>query len=167
MRKGGKPRNGEIKNCLACNQEFYVAAYRRNTAKFCSLYCQNHRQHEKFIFNCKSCGKEVVTSPCRRREKKKFCSVECAHANKQKEQERRKNHRALLTIVKRKGQARTLRKAIFLIREKKCERCGYCEFDFCLDVHHKDKNCFNNDPHNIQILCAICHRIIHKESKKK
>lgn len=45
-----------------------------------------------------------------------------------------------------------------------CELCGFKAFDRCqLDVHHVDGNHHNNDPNNLQTLCANCHRLVHKQ----
>jgi hypothetical protein len=41
-----------------------------------------------------------------------------------------------------------------------CERCGFTpEHTAQLDVHHIDRNHSNNDPRNLQTLCANCHRL--------
>jgi hypothetical protein len=41
-----------------------------------------------------------------------------------------------------------------------CERCGFVPEHPCqLDVHHRDGNHQNNDPSNLETLCANCHRL--------
>lgn len=41
-----------------------------------------------------------------------------------------------------------------------CELCGFKPVHRCqLDVDHKDCNNKNNDPSNLQTLCANCHRL--------
>lgn len=41
-----------------------------------------------------------------------------------------------------------------------CERCGFIPEDLVqLDTDHIDGNPSNNDPQNIQTLCANCHRL--------
>lgn len=41
-----------------------------------------------------------------------------------------------------------------------CEECGFIPKHKCqLDVDHIDKNHQNNDPNNLQTLCANCHRL--------
>lgn len=41
-----------------------------------------------------------------------------------------------------------------------CEHCGFVAVDLCqLDVDHIDGNHRNNDPANLQTLCANCHRL--------
>lgn len=42
-----------------------------------------------------------------------------------------------------------------------CEMCNYKPmFRAALDVHHMDGDKTNNDPSNLQTLCATCHREI-------
>lgn len=49
-----------------------------------------------------------------------------------------------------------------------CTACGFIAIDRCqLDVHHVDGNHHNNDPNNLQTLCANCHRLKHCTSKRK
>lgn len=41
-----------------------------------------------------------------------------------------------------------------------CERCLFKAEHSCqLDVHHRDGNFRNNDPANLETLCANCHRL--------
>lgn len=45
-------------------------------------------------------------------------------------------------------------------RKDKCERCGFIPEHPCqLDVDHIDGNHDNDDPTNLQTLCANCHRL--------
>lgn len=158
----GKIKSGVNKICSACDAPFYVPKYRSETAKFCSLKCQNHNQYEKYIFNCSYCNKKCESSPSRRNYKKKFCSIDCRVGNAMSEKERRKALK-LRSIGKRGHlKPKTLRKYISQFKEMKCEYCGYDEYEFCLDMHHMDHDCMNNNPENIGILCCICHRKLHK-----
>src|SRR5579862_2293147 len=57
-----------------------------------------------------------------------------------------------------------LKKEFHYRRFKKniCERCGFIAKHMCqLDVHHKDGQHHNNDPANLETLCANCHRLEH------
>lgn len=48
------------------------------------------------------------------------------------------------------------------IKEDKCEICGASMWQgvkLPLELHHKDRNHFNNDFDNLQILCPNCHAI--------
>ncbi len=46
-------------------------------------------------------------------------------------------------------------------------KCEICEKREATDVHHIDENHKNNDPDNLQNLCAFCHAEIHGNSPKK
>ena len=48
-------------------------------------------------------------------------------------------------------------------REKpRCECCGFVPTAACqMDVHHVDHDRSNNDPGNLMVLCANCHRLMH------
>lgn len=158
----GKERKGIIKKCRACDTEFYVPQYRIKTASFCSLTCQNHKQYERFIFSCESCGKLQQAPPSRRKEKKKFCSIECRDIKAKNDKEKRKSQKVLQIARRGNIKAATLRKYISQFKKMECENCGYHAYDFCLDMHHIDHNPTNNAPDNIRILCCICHRMLHK-----
>ena len=45
--------------------------------------------------------------------------------------------------------------------EFKCKRCGYDEFENCVEVHHIDHNRENNHPSNLMPLCCNCHNAYH------
>lgn len=48
-----------------------------------------------------------------------------------------------------------------------CSRCGFVpEHMAQLDVHHIDMNHSNNEPENLQTLCANCHRLVHQMARK-
>jgi hypothetical protein len=157
-----KKRNGVEKNCLACETLFYVPRYRENTAKFCSFECQNHKQYTKYEFTCLACNKKVITSPSRKNYKKKFCSIECREHKKMDMVERRRKQKAIVRLSRGTKGSRTLRKDLFAIREPICAKCGYSEYDFCLDIHHIDENANNNKEDNLIILCCMCHKKLHK-----
>lgn len=156
------PRNGKNVICKVCLKEFYVPNYRVSSAKFCSIHCQNHKQYDKWIFNCVNCKKECVAPPSRRNYRKKFCSIECTNSKRQTDKELRKKIKALNVLSRGNNSSRRLRNNIFKIKKPQCEICGYNEYDFNIDLHHIDKNCNNNELHNISILCVMCHRKLHK-----
>lgn len=158
----GKKRSGIIKQCKACNKDFYVPQYRLNTANFCSLICQNHKQYETYKFICEGCGKKCETSPSRKYHKKKFCSIECRSLKSKNDREIRKKQKIYQILKRGNNSSRKLRKYISEIKDMKCEYCGYHEYEFCLDMHHIDNNPNNNHYTNIAILCCICHRKLHK-----
>jgi hypothetical protein len=159
-----KNKNGIDINCKCCNKLFYVPSYRIKTAKFCSLDCQNHKQYIKSKHNCKHCNKEFEDSPSRVG-KRIFCSQEC-YSDSQRiyktTQEKRKASKVLVNNKRGINWSSNNRKHVFALKPKKCEKCGYDEYDFCLDIHHIDMNANNNDISNLAVLCVICHKKLHK-----
>ena len=155
-------RNQVEKICKACDKPFFVRNYRKDTAKFCSHFCQKHKQYEpdKKQYVCFGCKKEFTDSPSRNR--KKFCSMDCRTLSSDSVKERRK--KAKISKLKTRGttSTRVLRKYIFSIKEAKCEICSYNKRTYCLDLHHIDHNPNNNSIDNIAVLCALCHRELHK-----
>lgn len=48
----------------------------------------------------------------------------------------------------------------FYIKKTCCAECGFLPGHPCqLDIDHIDGNSKNNDPGNLQVLCANCHRL--------
>lgn len=163
----GKKRMGQNKKCLACEKEFYVAAYRINTAKFCSLECQNHKQYERPKFKCLECKIYFEDSPSRFGIRK-FCSVECYNIFQTDKKSCQKEKRRLsIKAAREKGHLGkstiSIRKYALSEKEKKCEFCAYDEYECCLDIHHLDSNPNNNTLENLAVLCVMCHRKVHRK----
>jgi len=54
----------------------------------------------------------------------------------------------------------------WFVDKRPCENCGKKEEEIWrLERHHKDGNPLNNKPENIQWLCYLCHKKIHKKEK--
>jgi len=68
--------------------------------------------------------------------------------------------------VKRKITSRKSKKEnrnkILQSRGNKCERC-LCDNKEVLEIHHKDQNRLNGDDENLEVLCANCHTLEHKQ----
>ncbi len=153
-------KQGEYKICKCCSKEYYVPRYRVNKSSFCSVKCLNSDQYVKIIKKCERCKKEFFVSNSRI--KRKYCSNDCSHFAKNDIVQNRKNQKLSARISRGKFTGKSLRKFVFSKKEKKCEICSYSEYDFCLDIHHEDKNPLNNDINNLRVLCAMCHRSVHK-----
>jgi len=48
------------------------------------------------------------------------------------------------------------------LRKTACELCGGTT---TLQAHHKDSDPWNNNPKNVQTLCATCHGVLHAEQR--
>lgn len=69
-----------------------------------------------------------------------------------------RTYRNRCSTCKRKGRR---------VKKDNCERCGFIPEDKCqLDVDHIDMNPSNNNPDNLQTLCANCHRLKTKQERK-
>lgn len=55
-----------------------------------------------------------------------------------------------------------VRPIILLIYRCKCAACGFQSAKN--HVHHNDRNAHNNDPFNLVVLCADCHKSAHKHN---
>lgn len=154
-----KKRKGVIKVCKACSCEYYVPQYRATTSSFCSLRCQNHTQYTHPTFICYTCKKQFSDSPCR--SKRKFCSVECRLELTRSIKESRRDQRMKVRLKYPNRYRHDIKSILKSIGIVSCQICGYNEYPFCLEAHHKDKNPNNNDITNITLLCVICHRKLH------
>lgn len=162
-----KRKEGKNITCNACKKEFYVPKYRLETAKFCSLFCQNHKQYERPKFNCSECNIEFEDSPSRSHQRK-FCSINCKSSFQLKRKVCQKERRRLaIKKLREEGKITRngsgLRKYVFENKEKECQVCGYNEYECCLDIHHVDGNPNNNIIENLAILCVMCHRKVHRK----
>lgn len=147
------------KTCQACGEEYSVQNYRSEESKYCSRKCQNHKQYETRVIICKGCGREFYVSPSRKG--KKFCSIECRSLRKKSESEYRKDTRKWKSLHYGEMSGANLRRYLKRKFIFECQSCGYCDFEFAIDVHHIDKSPDNNQLDNLLLLCALCHRKIH------
>lgn len=56
------------------------------------------------------------------------------------------------------------------IKKEQCEKCHRTEWEggrIPLELHHVDKNRFNNKLENLLVLCSNCHMQIHEHSNVK
>ena len=66
-----------------------------------------------------------------------------------------------LTVEERRVRRMRVRKDYRKHVGDSCERCGFIALYPCqLDVDHIDDDRTNNDPSNLQTLCANCHRLV-------
>jgi hypothetical protein len=154
-----KKKEGKIITCQACCKEFYVPKHRIETAKYCSVECNNHLKYTKQVKECKACKKEYTVSESRK--DKKFCSRECVNKEAMDVKERRKRNNSLFILKRGTDSTRSLKKHISRVRELFCDNCGYDKASYNIEIHHIDENPTNNVIENLAVLCVMCHRDLH------
>lgn len=103
----------------------------------------------RVVKTCPCCFKEFTTQPRDTREQV-VCSRACSNTYFRSGE----NNGNWLGGV-------NYRKKAFDFYGTDCCKCGYNNID-ALEVHHKDKNRENNDLSNLEVLCANCHTLTHK-----
>ena len=159
-----KQKKGKTKICGACGKTFYIPFYRVETARFCSKNCLNHEQYKHYEKECKWCGKKFDVSASRK-DRFNFCGLECYVRSREKyknQKEFRRVARQYVIAKRGRNSSRNTRIIAFHHYKKECSVCGYEEYEFCLDVHHKDENPDNNLVENLLVLCVFCHRKLHR-----
>lgn len=157
-----------LRNCLNCNKEFNAPAreVKRGNGKFCNIKCSGAyhgkmRPELKPNTECAWCQVPLYRSVYKAAQSKSglhFCSDE--HKNLAQSIDGLKEMH-----LQNYGTGRNAYRDIafkILKKPKICERCGF-DKEAAITVHHKDWNHKNNDPSNLEVLCANCHAI--EESK--
>lgn len=99
------------------------------------------------ICEYKHCNNEFLY-----RSNKKFCSFNCKVKAKNARLESRK--------LKIKESSNRRKRPYIIFKKDYCEHCNFIPLHTCqLDVDHIDGNNKNNNPENLQTLCANCHRL--------
>lgn len=134
------------------------------------------------FINCGDCGKKVrkVTNTIFCKECSTNRTKKYRKGYKQRSYVKRKDalnmriwrkenpHKHRASVKRRSDRGR---EKVFNKHGKKCFRCGYNEFEECLDFHHIDKttkkrddwmNQDFNDWDNLMILCCNCHQAHHR-----
>jgi len=96
----------------------------------------------------KTCEYRNCSNVFKERGLKRFCSRKCKQYNKH------------VNCEKRKLTKKIKKRPYIVYRKNYCENCKFVALHKCqLDVDHIDGNHKNNDPSNLQTLCANCHRL--------
>jgi hypothetical protein len=103
--------------------------------------------------NCVDCGSPLSKKTAKRC---RTCasSSEHSHWNKQQIIMARGNRSALATSSRQRKECRDAAKEF-------CEKCGV-GVEHRLEVHHKDRDPYNNDRGNLITLCDFCHKYEHR-----
>ena len=132
--------------CKTCKKPFRAHGLRQYK-EYCSLACVQREP-------CQTCG-EIITGRAKFQSgERKFCSRKCAGIS------RIINGKAKVHYMAN-GFAQTIKKFGKIC----CEICNQSNIDF-LVVHHIDENRKNNEPNNLQTLCANCHHQLHWKNSR-
>lgn len=149
--------------CHYCGADLEISTRRYNYGIKCGghFYCPGHHRLSKIkrvACTCAHCGKHIEKEPsqlARSKSGRVFCSRSCATSFHNHIYRTGANHPNYID-----GITRYMVKA-FRVYQPKCVMCGLDE-PCCLEVHHIDENRKNNKIDNLIILCANCHRRIHR-----
>jgi len=148
---GGKRRFKNILvECLGCKTPFYH--FKWDKQAYCSKECYySHVRLKRPVVKCCVCGEEFQTRYQRKeRNVTNFCSRKCYN----------KRRKELLKKIKRGTEF-----YISLIENASC-CCGISE-NYLLQIHHIDGDNLNNEPDNIEVVCANCHILRHLKKRVK
>lgn len=182
---GGKHNQGQVKQCLNCGKDEYVAPYRLKTHKFCSRSCASQwkSKNETVEKSCNICH-SLFHVIYHRAKSAKYCSNECRyigmkgrgltpykcqHCHKEFLDSASTKRKFCSRECVNKSSKETFKPVFSTVRKmmiarnmvEKCIRCGFNEFKQILGIHHKDRNRHNNDLSNLEVLCPNCHSIEH------
>ncbi len=147
--------------CTYCKEPYKKQKSHAEGAKqefYCSSTCYNNHV-TKLTLVCAHCSKEFTRNRAEvnKRVKNKdihFCSRECKDLAVHYMDAIRPAHY---------GTSEEYRAIAFRYLKHICNRCNYSDIR-ALEVHHIDRNRHNNDISNLEILCANCHTIEHKDA---
>lgn len=138
--KTKKRIKNKINNCLFCNKEF--AHHSWDTQKCCSKKCYvDYLKSLRPINFCATCGRKILTTKYRAtRSNLYYCNRDCYNLRRKENLKRLK------------------RSTLFyddLLNNTSCG-CGISQY-YLLQIHHKDGVHSNNNPNNLEVVCANCH----------
>ena len=146
--------------CKQCSTEFKIKPSRvaRGWGKYCSNRCKHLALRSGKLTHCLMCHKLIYRSPKeleRSKSGKFFCGKHCQTIWRNTKIYIGKYH-----VNWRNGESSY---RDILNRSRLVKVCARCKTDDAriLLVHHKDKNCQNNDLSNLTWLCYNCHFLIH------
>lgn len=163
--ESGVRRRAIKKTCALCNESYLERASRSRPSKFCSPKCRQEASKKRVKAECAECGKEFYITLSKAKHAKSgynFCTRKC------KDLSQRVGSKLDAMLPKHYGTAsrsrdvyRRIYKETRFVEKIVCERCGYCEFECGVDIHHRDGNKSNNQKENLVALCSPCHRALH------
>src|ERR1700752_5012393 len=156
------------RECPACRQQKHLGAFYGGSARCKSCKKQYFKDLRDSRVGppprCSTCGdrmshisKSTLCPRCRPTPEPR--PTDCNQCGSPLTGLQRKYCTACATIVSREkgSHATTLRNRPWVVHKKNsCEICSFHGHPVQLDVHHLDGDHSNNDPSNLQTLCANC-----------
>lgn len=135
--------------CQVCKKGFIYNSY-MSQGKFCSLHCsgKSKQKYQDIKRVCKQCSKRFIWTVLKQGATTSglFCSHKC-------------------WIQFKRENANDYRIKAFALLSNECFYCEKKDRN-TLQVHHIDKDSFNNDIENLRIVCTTCHKKQHSDSIK-
>lgn len=157
----GRKRKGIKVACKMCHGEFITRHDQPNEC--CSIACRANFKKKQIERTCAACGKCFSRKASHKTKSGlDFCSMQCKN-NSQKIG----GIQAIMPSHYGKGSYSHTYRRIYCeansisVSQLACARCGYCEFECGIDIHHIDENRDNNSKDNLIALCSPCHRALH------
>ena len=160
----GVKRRAVSKTCEKCGESFLERANKVRAKKYCSVKCRTAAAVHRVGVDCAACGIPFTVTLSRLASSKSgllFCSRTCKDRTQRIGgiEEVLPSHYG--TGKRNSDVYRRIYKEAYRVDQLKCERCGYCEFECGVDIHHIDGDETNNEACNLKALCSPCHRALH------
>ncbi len=133
-------------NCIICRKAIYKRPSQitiNDSRVYCSTACYGISCRKEMP--CLVCGRLMLAGI-----HKKTCSRTCSNKNRSgiKYKANRQDNEIKSSEI--------LKVRLLKTRGMKCERCDYNKYEI-LHIHHKDRNRYNNDLDNLELICPNCH----------
>lgn len=154
------------RSCIECGENFLAAKQEvgRGRAKYCTKRCHivsmQRVANTRSNCNCSWCGAPLWRKiGVKTKTSYRFCNLECKGLASRLEAgfETLWPEHYGTSSDGGLGRRMILRSG----RPLKCEGCGFDSCPGVLQIHHRDRNRFNNEPENLHILCPTCHFVDH------
>lgn len=157
--KNNRKRPAEERVCGQCGKLFLARVGRATL--YCSRICHTLKiKSNRLPTTCAYCSKSLRITKAKyysSKNKKFFCNRDC----KDKGQSIEGGVKEIQPPHYKNGLCSYKNKFKTNNKNLKCTRCGYHEYQECVEIHHIDRNRENNFISNLIPLCCNCHRALH------
>ena len=143
-----------LTTCAVCAKDIDIRPSKvREEGNYCSKECYGKAKTAKHAVTrkCDYCGADVTMPKSKRAVGACYCNKSCAAKAKTGNKSSQWS-----------GGASSYRVRGLREYGAKCNRCGYCEHEKVLQVHHVDHDRSNNEIDNLEVICPTCHSVEHQ-----